>query len=156
MLNFVLKTIVSFIFLFGRSWLTVRANKLTAAFSHRLDTLLLWSVRLLHATNFCPNSVRYRGPCALLDILILSFSNTFQGLWVFTIKNHKSFWKVQGLCKWGWRCHRAKSILLPWPASSTPDCSTGIWLQLQHLNPFQKWENNSCLFYCISKRTVIK
>lgn len=65
MLNFVLKTTLSFIFLFRRSWLTVCANRIPIAFSHWLDTLPLWSVRLLHALNFCPNSVWYRGPCAV-------------------------------------------------------------------------------------------
>ena len=62
MLNFMLKTILSFIFLFGRSWLTVCANKITTVFSYWLDSFLLCSVRLLHAITFFPNTVLYRGP----------------------------------------------------------------------------------------------
>lgn len=65
MLHFMQKTILSFIFLFGRSWLTVCANKITTAFSYWLDSFLLCSVRLLHAINFFPNTVLYRGPYAV-------------------------------------------------------------------------------------------
>lgn len=61
MLNLMLKTILSFLFLSGRSWVATCANKITTDFSSWLDPFPLCSGSLLHAIHFFPNTVLCRG-----------------------------------------------------------------------------------------------
>jgi len=73
MLNFMLKTILCFTFLFGRSWLTVCANKITTVFSYWLDSSLLCSVKTITCHHF-PNIALHRGPYAVRSGLNTSIS----------------------------------------------------------------------------------
>lgn len=160
-----LKTILSFIFLFGRRWLTVCANKITTVFSYWLDSFLPCSVRLFHAITFFPNTVLYRGPYAVrsrLNTRIRNQAEQRQGSVDVALIGHPRFeflqytfrtlgfhhQKSQQLLKNAGfvqmrleALQRAKSS----PASLTSIlnprlCSTGIFLQLQNLNPSFKGE----------------